>query len=377
MPNHIVSLSGPSKTGKTVLCRRILGDREYIWIDGGQINSVDDFWDRARAELTLANSETTSDGVETGVDGGISLPVLTAKGSRLYRRSKERHFAFNNIMQVVDALLANGIILVIDDFHYLKPDDRSVLMRNVKGAVFNGLKVILVSVTHRAFDVVKAEPELTGRFSTVTVPTWAYGDLEQIATLGFNELNVNVDKAIIHQFTREAQESPFLMQRFCWELCFDNGIEKKGLFAKNIALFESKKMFISIAKDAGLPTYQKLAAGPQSRKVRNKRPLASGNNADIYEVVLLALAQTGPKLKVSYEELRETMNRLLVSMMPQKHEITAAVKHLAAISRGAGTQDAIDWDEGNREITVADPYLRFYLRWQVRSHDDDGSPRLL
>jgi hypothetical protein len=36
-PNQIVSLSGPTKTGKTVLCRRILGDRQFVWIDGGQV----------------------------------------------------------------------------------------------------------------------------------------------------------------------------------------------------------------------------------------------------------------------------------------------------------------------------------------------------
>ena len=71
------------------------------------------------------------------------------------------------------------------------------------------------------------------------------------------------------------------------------------------------------------------------------------------------------------------MNGLLASMMPQKHEITSALKHLASISRKTGTEDAIDWDEDNREITVADPYLRFYLRWQVRSHDNRGDPKLL
>jgi hypothetical protein len=136
-------------------------------------------------------------------------------------------------------------------------------------------------------------------------------------------------------------------------------------------------MFEAIAKDAGLPVYQKLVTGPQSRKTRNRRPLTNGTDADIYEAVLLALAETGPKLKVSYDGLRNTMNGLLLDMMPQKHEITSSLKHLAVISRKAGTEDAIDWDEDNREITVADPYLRFYLRWQVRSRKNDGSPRLV
>jgi Fe-S cluster assembly ATPase SufC len=39
-PNQIVSVAGPTKTGKTVLCKRILGDREYVWIDGGVVQSA-------------------------------------------------------------------------------------------------------------------------------------------------------------------------------------------------------------------------------------------------------------------------------------------------------------------------------------------------
>src|SRR5580658_8860532 len=45
-PNQIVSLSGPTKTGKTVLCRRTLGDRQFVWIDGGQVSNGDSFWTR-------------------------------------------------------------------------------------------------------------------------------------------------------------------------------------------------------------------------------------------------------------------------------------------------------------------------------------------
>jgi hypothetical protein len=42
-------------------------------------------------------------------------------------------------------------------------------------------------------------------------------------------------------------------------------------------------MFERLSLDAGLPIYRKLAAGPQSRKVRAKRPLRDeGEPDDIY-----------------------------------------------------------------------------------------------
>jgi hypothetical protein len=127
------------------------------------------------------------------------------------------------------------------------------------------------------------------------------------------------------------------------------------------------QIFKRISESAGLPIYQKLAAGPQSRKKRAKRPLkGNGGAADIYEALLLALAATGPKSVISYDDLRSSLNGVLSSQVPQKHEITSALKHLAKISREGGAEAAIDWDEDKREINLVDPYLRFFLRWQIK-----------
>jgi len=238
-------------------------------------------------------------------------------------------------------------------------------MRNIKGAVYNGLKVILLSATHRAFDAITAEPELTGRFNAITMPNWSRDDLLKIAELGFSALRVDCDQAIVGSLATEAQESPFLMQQFCWEMCYDCNIERAGFLRQRISAdYDPEAMFVRLAENAGLPVYQ---SGPQSRRARVKRPLSDGKEADIYEATLLALSETGPKSSVSYEELRSSLTKLLTDMVPQKHEITSALKHLASISVKSGSEGAIDWDEDKREINLSDPYLRFYLRWQVRS----------
>jgi hypothetical protein len=39
-----------------------------------------------------------------------------------------------------------------------------------------------------------------------------------------------------------------------------------------------------------------------------------------------------------------------------------------------GTEVAIDWDEDKREVNLTDPYLRFFLRWQVRSRQQLNKP---
>jgi hypothetical protein len=370
-PNQIVSVAGPTKTGKTVLCKRILGDREYVWIDGGVVQSAQQLWDEICGELRIPYQTSDSTDHTSGLDGGISSPIVSVKGSKLRRKSSnESHL--RTMGDAISALLRDNIILVIDDFHYLTPENRTTFLRNVKGAVFNGLKVLLLSVTHRAFDAIKAESELTGRFVSITVPEWTHDELSQIPELGFSALSVRVPEQLLQTLATEAQDSPFLMQKFCWEICFDNDIAHAGTLLTGHTVepsYDVNEMFKRLAKDAGLPIYQRLVAGPQNRKARTKRPLKRGGEADIYEVVLLALAETGPKASINYEELRTSLTSLLSDMVPQKHEVTSALKHLVSISMKSGEPSVIDWDDDKREVNLSDPYLRFYLRWQIRSQD--------
>lgn len=376
-PNQIVSLSGPTKTGKTVLCRRTLGNRQFVWIDGGRVQSGDDFWKQVACELNIPASmeQTSESATQTGLEASLPM-VITANGSQFLKSSNVAKHEIQALGSAIACMTQEKIMLVIDDFHYVPEAVRTELMRNVKGAVFNGLKVILLSVTHRVFDAIKAESELTGRFTAISLPHWAVADLIQIPAKGFTLLGTICPDSVISSLCAEAQENPFLMQKFCWEICFDLKIEQQNPGASHTVPenYDSMAMFRRLSQDAGLPIYQTLAAGPQSRKVRAKRPLRDGGVADIYQAVLLALAESGPKAVISYDDLRDLLGDVLSSQVPQKHEITSALKHLSRISRKIGAGSAIDWDEGKREITLVDPYLRFFLRWQVRRAQSKVGP---
>lgn len=367
-PNQIVSLAGPTKSGKTVLCRKVLGNRDFLWIDGGQIRAIEDLWDRACCDLNIPLASETS--TETQIGGDLKVGVFaTAGGSRLTRSARKEAVRVNSLRDAISVMLHEKIVFVVDDFHYLSPETRTELMRNIKGAVFSGLKVVLLSVTHRTFDAIRAEPELTGRLISVTIPDWNIKELSSIAEQGFSALSVNIKHEIIDTLAVESSQSPFLMQRFCWELCFDAGVETSYLISnQNIPDdIDLESIFTRIAQNMGLPIYQKLVTGPQSRKTRKPRTLKAGGHVDIYEVTLRALAETGPKSTVKYDELRDMMNVLLVAgFLPQKNEITSAIKHLSSISKDSGQDASIDWDEDNQSINLIDPWLRFYLRWQIR-----------
>lgn len=378
LPTTFISLTGPTKCGKTVLCRSVLDSLEYVWIDGGEITSSSDLWSKVCGELKLAVETVVKEATNNQLGGGsggelsVGLPAnfvkvsVTANGSRLTVNEESKKYIPNGQSQAVDYLIEKGIKLVIDDFHYIGEDIRAEIIRSLKGAVFKDLKVILLSTPHRGFDAIKAEGEITGRFKHVTVPEWAKNDLTQIAKIGFSALNINVNTATLTELSGECEGSPLLMQRFCWTMCFDAGVKERLASKTDLIRTDLKTIYTEVAEDAGLPIYNVLSKGPQSRTDRIRRPLNGGGSADIYEAILLAIARTGPQPKLTYDQIRGSLNAVLADKIPQKLEVSNALNHLTAIDaeKNKGNR-AIDWDAANLDLFITDPFFRFYLRWRV------------
>jgi hypothetical protein len=157
------------------------------------------------------------------------------------------------------------------------------------------------------------------------------------------------------------------MQQFCYNLCYEADIISNKIFLQFISeTINIQKIFMEVANDAGLPVYKSLSAGPQTRTDRIDRPLLSGGAVDIYQAILYAISATGPKEKLSYNEIRTSLGNILSDKIPQKLEVSNALKHLAEKdSKDNKTHRSIDWDPADMELTITDPFFRFYLRWAI------------
>lgn len=368
LPNQIFSLAGPTKSGKTVLCRKMLADAPYVWLEGGQLETAKEAWEKIcyvlNYPMEVSRGAKEEDKAEVSLGNKLFMAI---SGSRLYATESKRTYRIDSMASAIRHLDDKKITLVIDDFHYLPPDARKAFLRNIKGPVFDGLKLILLSVTHRGMDAVKAESELQGRVSSVIVPEWEIRDLKEIAEKGFLELNIKCSPRLIDRLAQESQGSPFLMQKLCWEICVVLGVDDRAKTPVQLPEeFDIGAICTRLSKDFGHHIYKKLEAGPQSRSPRKKRTLNSGGHCDIYSAILMAIAGTGPKSSMLYDEIRSGLEVLLEDGAPQKNEITAALKHLAKISEAVGNDAGLDWSDDERTVDISDPYLRFYLRWQIR-----------
>ena len=374
----LATVTGQTKSGKTVLTRRVLPREECVWVDGGTVSAEEDFWQVVLEQLNLFNvtedlSSTETRGTVSGKASGAANFVI-AKGTgevggALSRTRSEGRTRSRNVSARVAALRGLkelALPLVIDDFHYLSRDLQGSIVRALKQPIFDGLPVAIIAIPHRRYDALKVEKEMTGRISPVDVPAWTEAELEFIPTTGFKLLDLNPPEGFSRRLAAESIGSPHLMQDFCRAICRLSNLDSRD-HSKQARLgdIDLSKAYRDVADTIGRPIFEKLARGPRQRTDRIERQLKDGRQVDIYELVLYALAHIRPALvSLEYEDLRTAIREVSATQIPQLHEVSRVLKHMASIAASdQSSTPVIDFDEDEKQLHVTDPFFAFYLRW--------------
>jgi hypothetical protein len=374
--HKILSVSGPTKTGKTVLLRsQVTGDLNPLWLSGGVLATIDDFWSAVADELDVPT--------EVGMDGGLShtesgkwsgeLNLGAAKGGRAKDQSvtRDRKMSERTTRSPRQASRRKlrddpNYVVVIDDFHYVPSAVQLEIVRGMKDLVFDGVGLIVAAVPHRAYDVVRVEKEMTGRVAQLEVGFWSRRDLKKIATTGFDALNVVVNDALVSRLVEESFQSPHLMQEFCRQLCSGAGISETCATPTGIGEPDWDGFFTQLAPGASKAAFDLLARGPRQRSDRKVRHLRDGKETDIYGAVLRAIAATGPLTELTYEQLRGALRSVLATTddPPQKHEVTRVLDEMTKIAREQiDGEPVVDYDGELATLYISDPYFAYWLRW--------------
>ena len=375
----LVTLTGQTKSGKTVITRMVFPvmDDDVVWIDGGSITTEDDIWEQVLEKLNgyhsieVNSGENSAIAVSGKVSGTASAFVVKGTGEaglvqtdgKSNGNKKSRTISAKS--SALKVLSQTKSSLIIDDFHYLDRDLQGNFIRAIKPLVFDGVPVVLIAIPHRRYDAVKVEKEITGRLENISMPSWEMDELKQIAKVGFPLLNMEVSDSVIDKIAKESLGSPHLMQEFCKAICLANNV-KETLPSKLVINSLDDDIFRKVAESTGKIVFDKLASGPNQRTDRIPRKLKSGEEVDIYKVVLYALSHMKPGMQsIQYEELRSAIRELVQDAPPQAHEVTRVIEKMAKI---AATEEAstpvIDWDKEDRKLHITDPFFAFYLKWR-------------
>lgn len=374
----LIVVTGATKSGKTVLVDKVFPQDSSIWIDGGAINDENSFWDMIVEKADLfTEKEYIEQDMETSTieaEGSVEGNVLVVKGSTTIKGGvgvenvlgKNYKRAITSKVAAISMLQTEEIPLVVDDFHYIDKKIQKSIVRALKAPIMHGLPVIFIAIPNRKYDAVEVEREMTGRIENIEMPAWEEDELRSIAVQGFKALNIKVSSDLITRLSQSAYGSPFLMQEFCRTLCerceIEEYVEKTQYISDNIDI---KNVFTEIAEHSGRSIFNKLKRGPRARSDRKKRLLQSGEETDIYGVVLEGLKALQPGVEsMPYELLRNNIREVLAENPPQKNEISRVLDQIAKISyTDTSSTSVIDWQRDDDIITITDPFFAFFLKW--------------
>ena len=334
-----------TKSGKTVLVKRIFPKNEVIWIDGGHIGSEEDLW----SAISIQHDSYAGNTTEADI---ISV------------RSKSRISTLRTI--VARSLQGSLRPIIIDDFHYLDKELQAQVIRFLKPVILEGAPVIIIAIPHTRYDTVKVEREMTGRVRTIDVPAWKHDELLQIAKVGFPLLNMHVEDIDNNTLVQEALGSPHLMQEFCLELCRKEGvIQTEFVLTKITPSDYLDELFHKVAEDTSRTMFEKLAKGPRKRTDRNERKLKDGKVTDIYGLVLKALSNLQPGTDtIQNDSIRNSIKQILLDDTPKTHEISRVIERMADIAASDATSaPVIEWNKTEQELHIIDPFFAYYLKW--------------
>lgn len=374
MKGNLIFVSGASKSGKTVLCHKVISDEKFIDLSGNQISSKEDFWNHIAEQLSLSDIVTTTTGMQNSearvVKGSANFNAgIMGTGIRagIGADTSENVVSTNQITasrartetQIIRYIIDNDKVLVIDDFHYIPKEIQLYIARTLKTELFHGLKAVILSLPHRSDEAIILNPDLIGRTTSIEIPLWTTNELKEIAVKGFTLLNVPVSDECINLLAQESISSPQLMQDNCFNLAY-------GSTGSNITTATVKAAFSETASNYA--HYDKLVRtilhGPSQGQGRRKLYQTANKDVDIYELMLMALKADPPVSKLSLEEIKNRISELLVN-----HErITSSIisgtinKLISLIKKDMPDLDALEYR--NKILYILDPFLLFYLRWK-------------
>jgi hypothetical protein len=381
-PGQIVSLVGPSKSGKTVLVEKVVGLDHLVTITGAGVSSPNDIWSRVCDVLGVPNAESDSSSStqkvssEAEASGGLSFAVkaqakLKAAFGSDQQKGESQSFQRRGLEDVVGRIGGTDNVVLVDDFHYMPRDAQAEAAKSLKEAVRRGVKVVTAAVLHRGDDLVRANPELRGRVRGIDLVYWNPPELSAIADAGFNLLNVKMDRRSIDALVIEAAGSPQLMQLLCLHACFVLDLRTRQEREVSVAI--SADQLETIFQQTSASTdfrslVDVLDSGPKTRGTERKLfKFKDGTSGDVYRAVLKAVASNPPRLSFDYEELGKRASDVCAGDPPVGSSVVGTCLHISRLaSERFPNERAIDWDEQKQILDIPDPYLLFYLRWSGR-----------
>jgi hypothetical protein len=344
---YLTYIVGPSKIGKTVLCERVIGQKNMISMSGNDFSKEHDFWSGLGKKIGIPMTAEISEENSAFSENEQRATTITKN----YFTTKDK---------VIDYFKKYGKVLILDDFHYAPPAIQYDIACQLKEVIRTGFKAIVISLPYRSDDAIRLNPDLTGRLSVIEIEPWKSDELKRIADKGFSKLNINVDDKIISRMADESIHSPQLMQSICLNIGL---LTENHLEITNETVSESCR-FACMNLPYG-DVVRILKAGPPTRgQQRLRYELQDGSKRDIYSLILKVLADNPPSIQLTIGELMDRIRNNMTDNILKQQKVKDSLKNWKKLLETQGSlYHVLDWKDDT--IYVLDNMFLFYIRWGI------------
>jgi hypothetical protein len=380
----LISVYGDSKSGKTVLCMKILEPYNPILLRGPLIQTEDIFWNVLAKKLGLPRETAYKTNASHGgkIDGRLELTLgnddLPVKLTTAFG-GEETRAGFREVMEsfttfehdIVDRLSEHKRPLVIDDFHSVPKDVQRAIVFKLKPAIDVGVSIVVISIPEETKEIIQSltSDETTGRYAMIPAPQWINDDIKQIPHRGFRALKVVIDDLAVDRMVKAAYFNPLLMQDYCRQLCIELGVERT-LDSETRFAVEPRRLDRIVWNTASRYEATYAAYLGLADDAEGTWKLITGKMANLNALVVLALYGIGINSPIKLATIRERISRILANdepKRPKEPDIALSLSRMTKRMSGKQHLALLRYDDDNVKTYayITHPFFRIFLQWSV------------
>lgn len=384
--SHHVVIYGSSKQGKTSLRKKNIKEEDYLLVhcnNKWDISHIhNNILKQAGYELTLSESLTTSGKAKIKATIGWNLfTKAEAEVEGDFNKEKEKvikslDIDIEDVNDVIKALeeIEFSKIIVLEDFHYLKPETQNDFSIALKAFHENSkFTFLIVGVWLEENRLIALNGDLAGRVKSVNADKWENEELRKLINDGEYLLNISFSIEFKEKLIKESLQNVYVVQEVCYHICIENEITQT---------YDGNKLELDCSK---LENYiDQVVSQHSGRYSKFISTLVEGfqpTELEMYKWILYTII-------VSEEEeldnglRRNTINELITQKHPRGSDLnpgnlTQALTSIASLQvRSAITPIIIDYDSTTKKINVVDKGFIIWLHNQNQDEilKDSGLP---
>ncbi|MFT6981732.1 MAG: hypothetical protein ACJAUD_000496 [Crocinitomicaceae bacterium] len=257
---------------------------------------------------------------------------------------------------------------VIEDFHKLKPDEKTKFAQNMKVFVdtateYPDVKMIAIGAVGTAREVVEYDKELNNRVSEIFVPPLSKNELHSILDKGEKLLNISFTQNIKNKIVEFSNGLGSICHQLALNLCFSKNIfitSEIKIHFNNSDLKTALEKFIKSNSDTLKGRFDKATKVQRERNFNNGR------------IILKAMTQLSKDV-MNYNEILQNIQNTETTYPPGN--LTQYLKKLQEDDRGS----VITYNSDNNTYSFTDPFIKTYVQCvfdeKNNAHDSQETAR--